>query len=310
MPQITCYAAVWNNIRPRLEQLIAEEKVRREERARVRRRNDREYELLTAYKKFLPDAPVEDGPFPGTLDALRLPEVRALLDEDDALVPMTAERLLTALPALQRRAREFKADLVKAAWAHFVERSRPPERGIAYFGDPDDAFDLSPPPREPEVDVKDLKGVPAGMEYGSEDVLSLATALFRCYMCVDIDGVPLPGKGDAVYSVTELAMHVHTTHPRDNRYTRKLQVDSQAARQVLKKLGLPEDSRYDEVSGRIVCGCATFRYPATFAQIVRMSSVNCSCRLSSALRCRTSCGKRRSIMLSPTVAGESYLSLR
>ena len=254
---------------------------------------------------FLPNAPVEDGPLPNVSDVLCLPEVHALLNEDDACIQMTEERLLTAL---QRRAREFKASMAKAVWMHFVERSRPPKPEVAYFCDPDDAFDLSPPPRGPEVDVKNLKGVPAGMEYGSEDVLSLATALFRCHMCVDSGGQPLLGLGDAVYNFRELARHIHTRHCQENRYSRELKVDSQVARQVLRRFGLPEDSRYDEMSSRIVCGCATFRHPATFAQIVRVYSVNCSCRLLSTLtRCRMSCGKTRSTMLSTFVAGKFHL---
>lgn len=219
------------------------------------------------YKKFLPKAPVDDGPFPTASDAMRIPEMRALLDEDEARIEMTEKRLLTVLPALQEQARKFKAKLVKAVWTHYAELSEP-ERGVTYYCDPDDVLDLTPPRRDPAVDMKKLNCIPKDMEYRSEDVLQLATALFRCYFCVDIDGEPLPGT--AVYNITELTKHVHTEHTEKSHCPVKLPVESWVARKVLNKLELPEDVRYSEISGKIMCECAAFYRPATFAKMVRV----------------------------------------
>ncbi|EKM51186.1 uncharacterized protein PHACADRAFT_200012 [Phanerochaete carnosa HHB-10118-sp] len=258
---------IWNNIRPRLEKILADQKLLREEQARRNRRVLRKLELRDVYEMFLPEAPVDDGPFPTASDAILIPEICSLLEEDEARIEMTEERLLTVLPALQEQARKFKVELVEAAWTHYARLSEP-ERGVTCYCEPLDVFDfdLTPPRHDPALDVKKLKCIPKDMEYRSEDVLDLATALFRCYFCVDIGDEPLPDT--AVYSITELAKHVHTKHNRENRRPIKLPVDSRVARKVLSKLGLPEDIRYSEISGKIVCECATLSHPATFAQMV------------------------------------------
>lgn len=242
---------IWKNIRPKLEELLVDEKFRREGRKRLQRREAREEELRHAYSKLLRTAPVEDGPFPAVSKVIALPEVQALIKEDDIRIPMTEERLSSVMPKLLELARRNKAELVKAAWAHFV--------GLSVSGDK---------AREAAVDVQNLTGVPQDIAYGSEMILQLATALFRCYFCVDRHGKPAPGCGDAVYNITELAQHIHTEHARAEQTPVKVRVDSAVAQKVLSKLGLPEDVRYSEVSGRIVCTCATFSYPTTFAQLV------------------------------------------
>ncbi|EKM51187.1 uncharacterized protein PHACADRAFT_213061 [Phanerochaete carnosa HHB-10118-sp] len=174
------------------------EKLWREEIARRSRRGQRELELRDVYEIFLPKAPIDDGPFPTASDAILIPEICSLLGEDEARIGMTEEGLLTVLPALQEQARKFKAELAKAMWAHYAEQSK-----------------IEPPRRDPEVDVKKLECIPNNMEYGSKDVLDLATALFQCYFCVGFNREPLPDT--AVYSITELAKHVHTEHNRESR---------------------------------------------------------------------------------------------
>ncbi|GJE93546.1 hypothetical protein PsYK624_097050 [Phanerochaete sordida] len=272
---------IWKNIRPRLEALLAEAKAERERDEQRDRRSVREAELRDVYAEFLQDAPTADGPLPCATDAAQLPAVRALLDEDGARVPVTAGRLQAVLSALQEAARAHRAQLAQAVWAHLAERAHPRQRPSAWHGDPDDVYDGSaqwdagwddgwrtPPPRKftPE-ELKNLPGVPPDIAPGSDDILGLATALFRCSYCVDRDGLPLDGAGDAVYSVAELAAHVHAEHAAHSPRARP-RVDGEVARKVLKTLGLPADARYEDVSGRIVCRCATFRHPATLAQLV------------------------------------------
>ncbi|GJE93534.1 F-box protein [Phanerochaete sordida] len=247
---------IWKNMMPRLLELLEEEQPYQEEREREDRRREREEETCIAYRELLPNAPVEDGPFPRVSAALRLPEIHRLMREDDARIPMTEERLRTALPALRSAAREQKAKLVELAWAHFAALSQP--EGAAPGAESAGA----------EPAVMKLKGVPEDIEHGSEAILELATALFRCHLCFNYRDQRLPGVGDAMYSITELAKHVHTDHAREVSFPGKSEVDSAVARKVLHALGLPEDIRHAELTGKIVCKCATFKHPSTFAELV------------------------------------------
>lgn len=260
--------SVWNNIRPKLEGILAGEKAFRDKMDRIERRMRREDELEEVYGHFLPRAPVDDGPFPIFSAARYVPAVSELLDEDESRISMTEERLLTALPALQACARRMKMLLVKAAWSHVSVISRTLEYGTPYWGWEDVLDTEAPLPKEEHVDPRTLKGMPDGMEYGSQDILELAPTLFRCFCCTDNKGFPVRGDGDAVYNVIELAKHVHTRHCQETRSKVMLRPHSLVAREVLKKLGLPEDIRYAEVSGKVVCMCSRFPHPATFSELV------------------------------------------
>ena len=263
---------VWENVRPRLEKIIADDKVLRDKHCREMRRTAREYELLSVYSEYLPKAPVEGGPFPTPTEALHVPEVKKLLNEDEAQIRMTEERLLTALPALRERARLNKAKLAKLMWDHLIAISKPPKTEINELVVDVDEDGLRRPKKRKVVDPKFLRGVPDGMEFGSEDVLELATSLFHCHLCRDWENKPVPGKSEAVYNYVELAQHVHTAHISGYHYRnftgRRPRTDD-TARDILAKLGLPEDVRYSEVSGRVACKCPGFKHPSTFAELVR-----------------------------------------
>ncbi|GJE93543.1 F-box protein [Phanerochaete sordida] len=271
---------IWTRILPRLERLLAGAKTERERSERSYRRFLRERELWDVYGEFLRDVPADDGPLPHVRWVDSLPAVRALLDEDDARVPVTVARLRAVLPALQEEARSIRARLAQVVWAHFAERARPAQEPRARPSSQIDKTDggrsasrvvhgmlLPTQELEPE-ELQNLPGVPQDVEPGSEAVLALATALFLCYRCVTCRGVPIPGAGDTVYSITELAAHIHTDHAAGDWAVAEPRVESEMARKVLNQLGLPEDVRYEVVSGRIVCGCATFRHPATLAQLI------------------------------------------
>ncbi|GJE93535.1 F-box protein [Phanerochaete sordida] len=256
---------IWANILPRLEELIAEAKVAREDHERELRLEENKYDLRDAYYDFLPNAPVADGPLPNAEEATELPAARALLEEDDGRIPMTAERFKILLPAFQEAARRTKADFVKAAWAHLTEISQ----ASAARDEPEDDHANKAIPSTRGETAGCCRGVPKDMRYGSDGVLELATVLFRCYSgacTVFPDNQPRPGM--RAYTITELARHVHSAHPWETFYSPKAYFASSVARKVLQKVGLPEDARYADVSGKIVCTCATFTQPATSSELI------------------------------------------
>ncbi|GJE93547.1 F-box protein [Phanerochaete sordida] len=417
----------WKRIRPQLETLLADAKTERERRERQHRQDTRVRELRNVYADFVQSVPEDDGALPPLGKAEQLPAVRALLDENEARVPVTVERLHSVLPALREAVQpqskpqlqpqpkpqpqpqpptpqqeavsnaqdaffhslpdaqkamlsEVSGDDRKTALARLfadhltaVRRRWGPQSqqqqqqqqieypafmgdtggmnntdnvaevnnmdttdnmdteetdGMSWIGNMDNmempgaqatpqmgaldhraepawtiGADLAEPApsksqqnlvgewsedlteedsrslfvldggvltlRElmPE-ELQDLPGAPADIEDGSEDDLSLATALFRCDHCVDQRRMPGPDTEDTVYNITELAAHVRAEHPAGGFIPVQSTVDSEVARKILRQVGLPEYVRYEEVSGRIVCGCATFRHPATFAQLV------------------------------------------
>lgn len=185
-------------------------------------------------------------------------------------MPVTAERLLTVVPALREHARKTKAQLVQAAWDHIVERSRASAREAYWLDEFNEAY--VPRTVKGEVDLTKLKGVPEGMRHGAEEVLGLATVLFKCYLCVDCDGWPIEGSG--VYNATELARHLHTQHAKDGVRRGRIEVDDTLARKVLNLLSLPEDAMYSDVSGRVVCTCSTFKPGSTFAELVSYQAIH------------------------------------
>lgn len=230
-------------VRPRLEELLAGANAQRKRHEQETRRSARVYELCSVYAEFLRGAPVDVGPLPHLHEALCLPAVSALLDGDEGDIPVTVKRLHLVLPALQEAAREHRARLAQAVWTDLAERTRLPQEPGASYGDPTDGYNgrlfaldgggLLPCERMSRK-LAHLPCVPAGIEPGSEDVLNLATALFRCYHCVDRRRVPMPNTGDAVYNITELAAHVHAEHPNGGFNPVQPKVDSEVARNVLR----------------------------------------------------------------------------
>lgn len=263
---------VWKRIQPKLVKIL-DEKIARTERSRLQaqllfqaRKELRVKELRTVYQHFLPTAPTEDGPFPTFEEMSCISDVKALLEGNDAWRTVTKERLLTVLPALRERARQNRAEFAQVMWDHIVKRSPPPslplsepllstELGGESYGD------LAPSPPRTNVDVETLEGVPRGMQYGSEDILGLATALFQCHLCKSIGSQP-------VYNIVELTSHLHQKHAGNLQRWQRVCVDDVLARKVLETLGLSEHTRYEDVSGRAVCTCLCLEPGATFAELV------------------------------------------
>ena len=107
--------------------------------------------------------------------------------------------------------------------------------------------------------------------------LDSAIALFPCPECDNEDVA-------RNYTLTELVQHTKETHLRadDSELPEALwmkrglldrthfHVDT--ARKVLKMLDLPEDTRYEAISGKVICLCGRFDFaPAQFSALVRGS---------------------------------------
>lgn len=256
----------WYVLKPQLEQLLSELQVHKESEARDARRNLRNKELCEAVIKLLPIAPVDDGLLPTYGEAQDIPEVRALLEEDDYRIPMTVDRLSTVLPAFQARARQtnLKSILANAVWFHLVDISKPEgSRAHRRYDDPLGTHLLQPAPKCGAVDAKTLTGVPEGVEFGSEGILELATSLFRCSCCSSSRDEL------CVWSFKELTQHIHLKHAASStpisHYPKY--VDDYMARKVLAALALPETTRYEDISGKIVCGCSEFKPSSSFSEL-------------------------------------------
>lgn len=175
---------------------------------------------------------------------------------------MTADRLSTAFPALQAHARRKKTALVKAVWSNLTTVSRlPNETDCETVAS---GLDLLPPhPNNAPVIVDTLKESVKGMEFGSEDILELASTLLHCGYCCAWDP-----NNRRVWSFEELAKHVHLEHADNYQFFPPKVVDRGTAHKVLRALSLPEDTRYNDVPGKILCACADFKVTSTFAELV------------------------------------------
>lgn len=175
---------------------------------------------------------------------------------------MTVDRLSTALPALQAHARRKKTALAKSVWSNLVNVSRltnEPDCETVALG-----LDLPPPhPNSAPVIVETMKEGLKGMEFGSEDILELASTLFHCGYCCAWD----PNNRRA-WSFKELAKHVHHKHANNSLFFPPKIVDHGTANKVLRALSLHEDTRYNDVPGKFLCACADFKVTSTFAELI------------------------------------------
>lgn len=254
---------------------MADEKARKEAMAGAQRRQQREDELTDVWQAYLRTLSTDDGPYPFVYEIMRIPEVLALLEEDECRVPVTQERVLSLLPVFREDARKKKADLVKTAWDSIVAQKLPGAnvaKEREYF---ETQVTLADPP---PVAPLSLQGIPDGMPYGSDDVLGLATSLFQCSFCYYTRCTSQRRQGSTLYSAAELTRHLHNVH---NTVMQRCpgdwcpQVDSEIARRVLEMMGLPEDTLLADVSGRAICMCPGFKVGSTFSELVRAGFVFC-----------------------------------
>lgn len=233
--------SVWKIIQPKLEALIEEEKAKKLERARKNRIIDRASEFKPFWDSLIPDIiNAYENVIPTFSDAQELPAIAELLAEDNAHTPVTEKRflarkdaILADIPGYQTR---VKRELVK----YGVPSLTAPTTQIA-----DEDLDLS--------------------------ILNHASTLFRCpgsWTCKML--LPYPD----IFSHEHIALGVVGTFVSSSlsrlRPTNKVKP---MAIQVLKALGLPEDtpaSVVSELNGRFICRCGhpNHREPMDFGALV------------------------------------------
>lgn len=204
----------------------------------------RQGELRRWYAQWLGHVDVEDGPYPSISELRESPEIHVLIGEDDARIPIDQERFdKFVAPIMQMYKSSTRAALVKALRSVASQNA-----GVAEDGTTDDE---------------------------SEDILYNATSLFtnphfeeddEYYMIEDAAMRPL--------SFRELMIELRDVYesqcgPEDVEY--KASFAMVTARAVLKAVGLPENTRYEDVDKRIICLChkTSFSQPASFSLLVR-----------------------------------------
>ena len=96
--------------------------------------------------------------------------------------------------------------------------------------------------------------------------LLMATSFFRCCECSLYDKGAYMGFLDLK---NHSIVHSRRLRPQSKAYSVPFE-HAEKAREVLQALGLPEDTKYTDISGKILCMCAKpgFEQPATFSQLV------------------------------------------
>ena len=230
--------AVWKRILPELENSIACEATRREN-ARWDQRVDEAVAILKTYLEELPSACVDV--LTTYMQLFASNEVKNMLDEDDASIPVTRERFDAVVPGV----------LKKQSEKNYVRLM--------------DALRCALHPELSEDEAK-LQPLPS---------LDSVIALFPCTNCSDY---PVENN----YTLKELCQHMKKDHLQGEgmRFWQgaplKLgRIHLDIVRRALTMLGLPEDTRYQDISGRVVCLCGKpdFKQPVSFSALVSAPSL-------------------------------------
>ena len=233
--------SVWKRILPKLQILISKEP---ERRMRLRRL---QYvaEADTALGSYLKELPPTIGHTLTTYQKLRgSEELRKMIERGDIDIQITRELFDVVVPA--------------------VITGQSSENHVLYL----DALRCA---LHPELPVSDAKLQP---NPHPDSVI----ALFPCLHCADYRVTKRN------YSLNELSQHVKERHllthessgdrpPEESLAPKHFQID--IVRQVLKMLGISEDTRYQDISGKVVCLCGKpdFEQPAQFSALVRFNRV-------------------------------------
>lgn len=235
--------SAWKRLLPQLEEHISKEAKRK----KWLRRHKRMYEVDGILKACLTELPSTGERVLTTYAAIReSEEISKLVDENDAaMMPITRENIEAILPDILKRQTDKNVERYTDALRHALS---PDPLG--------DGAELPPLP--------DLKSV---------------VALFPCSEC---DNKEVARN----YTLTELVQHTKQTHLVGGAHKgvksvdEALQVDRthfhvDTVRQVLRMLGLSEDTRYEAVSGKVICLCSRFtsEQPVHFSALVRPSVV-------------------------------------
>lgn len=213
----------------------------RAEEAYKARRKERQAEVHAHLHAYLAEASSADldllPPYP---ELMMLKAYKEMIDEDEANVPITRERFDAVVPAILK---QYSAKMLPT----FVKAL---QRAL-----------------HPEASDEDIDTLPA-------PDLESALAMFPCRYCEEF-------LVDVNYTLSDLKEHMKEVHlqPSEmNFWTSKglgpdrFHVDD--IRQLLKMLGLPESTRYQDISGRVVCLCGKhgFEQPVSFSTLVSCKS--------------------------------------
>lgn len=234
------YTAVWNASLPKLEAILHDQKAsllkaEREERLELRRKEARQ--LHAAFLEKWVYGEDDWMTMPNAHDMCRMPEVVALLEEDEARIPMTSERLDTVARAVLMNSVVHR-DRARRDLVECLQRINPD------FLRPDPECRRTPPP--------------------SEETLRCAAALFvapmRGYSAVYGDGEVLtyPEILQCSHVVSQAWDLAHNSLVEYQPLAHSRGGAHQIAYQVLKSIGLPEDtlaSTLAEVGNRFTCLC-------------------------------------------------------
>lgn len=214
-------------------------------------KNQRQGELRRRYTEWVQGTAVDDGPYPLFPELWSLPQVAAMVNEDNLQTEIDQRRFdEIVLPIMQQYKTSTRSAMVKTL------RLAISKSGEASNGDTGDG--------------------------SSENILCNATSLFanphdvasiyrsNCYLT----GGTIPD----IFSFKELLRELRDVYvpgsifdgPKKALYEPE-PMAVEIARAVLKSVGLPEDTPYAEVDGRVVCLChkTDFAQPASFSGLVR-----------------------------------------
>lgn len=211
----------------------------------------RQGELRRRYTEWIQGMAVDDGPYPLFPELRSLPQVAAMVNEDNLQTEIDQRRFdEIVLPIMQQYRTSTRLEMVKAL------RLATSKSGEASNGDTGDG--------------------------SSEDILYNATSLFanphdvasRYRSSFYLTEGTIPD----VFSFKELLRELRGVYVRGSIFDglekalyEPEPVAVEIARAVLKSVGLPEDTPYAEVDGRVVCLChkTDFAQPASFSGLVR-----------------------------------------
>jgi hypothetical protein len=233
---------VWKIIRPKLEALIAEERVKKQILARDRRLTLRKAEFKPLWKSLVADirnGQCQNSVFPTFSDACELNTVAEMLADDDVKTTVTEERVLVRKDAIIANIGEYRTRIERQLVKQFVSQQH---SHYVITVSEDEELDLS--------------------------ILDRATTLFKCgsWYCKAI--LPYPDIFEhehfkEVATLSSYALARLNTEPK---------VKSTAI-MLLKALGLPEDTPATalvDLDRRLTCLCGHPNYskPLDFGTLV------------------------------------------
>lgn len=209
------------------------------------RKGDRRRELSKRHIEWAKSLAIDDGPYPSPHELWFLPKMISVVEEDNAQVEIDQERFdQVVLPIMQECKISRREAMVKALRSALPSSTDTAEDSAA--------------------------------EDDSEAILYRATSLFRYHHADGRTFGSLLGPAGQVVCFQELLgvlrnayVHGVSTNKPSTHYNPDINM-VETAWVILKAVGLPENTRYEEVNKKIICLCyrGGFSQPATFSELV------------------------------------------